>query len=271
MMNIVIDFSDVSKTFENLGADLEKAANQAASELAPAIYGHLLEEANSKLHSRRKMFIDALSFKQESDRSFTVTLDKKAVWIDDGMDEHEMLTALLKSPKAKTSASGDKYIVVPFDHSPGKGASSTTPAQQDLISTIKKDLKKKAIPFGKIEKDPSGQPKIGNLHRLDIMDSPLKTHNGPGQGKGRIGDVKQGPTGIPFLQGIQISQKPKEGGGVKRNISTFRVASSKMKGTGRWVHPGLEPTDLMKEAYEWGLKHLDDVILPRIFSQILGR
>lgn len=660
MMNIVIDFSNVSKTFENLGADLEKAANQAASELAPAIYGHLLEEANSKLHSRRKMFIDALSFKQESDRSFTVTLDKKAVWIDDGMcvvygkspnhipkvltpdglvsvteikpghmvmnalgkwtevlfvhdrflwdwcqedmdeqetlnsfgylasslsksshkpvvmrcrscdgtrvapkkqdicrpgkppfchkcasenplisierdrdgykvklvltgdhqvltpdgwitadelsqqskqkmmtpkwgkcqgcdskvllgvpsfcssscaaramnldklskgthvsqdpewmknvyfakvangkriskaedlfaqtlekmgytvgfsgsgcdwirqqafdspnrdkanrkryfwpdfyneklklilevdgqafhsgatnverdrkrdlaliekygvqiirlpaklgykprklretleailanheeevelepvkvrakrltpgrsnpfsrawditvadgssfvcqemvihnSEHEMLTALLKSPKAKTSASGDKYIVVPFDHSPGKGASSTTPAQQDLISTIKKDLKKKAIPFGKIEKDPSGQPKIGNLHRLDIMNSPLKTHNGPGQGKGRIGDVKQGPTGIPFLQGIQISQKPKEGGGVKRNISTFRVASSKMKGTGRWVHPGLEPTDLMKEAYEWGLKHLDDVILPRIFSQILGR
>jgi len=270
MMNITIDFSDISRMFGSLASDIEKAANQAAAELAPAIYGHLLEQANSKLHSRRKMFVDALSFKQESDKSFVVTLDKKAVWIDDGMDEHSMLEALLKSPKAKHAADGSTYIVVPFDHSPGKGVTNSTPAQQSLISTIKKDLRQKNIPFAKIEKNQSGQPKIGNLHRLDILNSPLKTHEGPGQGKGRIGDVRQGPTGIPFLQGIQISQKMKQGGGVKRDISTFRVASSKMKGTGRWVHPGLEPTDLMKEAYEWGIKHLDDVILPKIFNQLIG-
>jgi hypothetical protein len=187
-----------------------------------------------------------------------------------------MLDALLASPKAKTSKDGSRYLTVPFDHSPGKGKTGTTPAGKTLIDTIKNELKSRGIPFGKIEKGPDGKPLLGNLHSIDITKEPPKTGEGPGQGKGPIGDVRQGPTGIPFLQGIRISQKsvkdPKTGKeGVKRSIMTFRTASSKMKGTGRWVHPGLDPKNMMEEGAHWASDQWARIIGPEMVKNVVSK
>lgn len=197
-------------------------------------------------------------------RRWDITVDSGESFVCQGMlihnSNHEMIDNLLKNPKAKQAADGSKYLAVPFKHN--KGATQSTVAEQDLTSTVKSFLRNhnkknpdNKIGYGSIERNPDGRPKLGLLHQFSINTGYNKTHEGPGQGKGPIGAVKQGPTGIPFLQGIRIYQREvtdKQGKkSVERNIMTFRMVSSKHRGTGRWRHPGLEPAHLFDEAAEW--------------------
>jgi hypothetical protein len=162
--------------------------------------------------------------------------------------------------------------VIPFSHGPGKGQTSTTPAQQSLISTIKKEMAQRKIPWNKIENDDTGSPRLGMLHAFDISSKPLKTHHGAGQGWGQIGQVRQGPTGIPFLHGVRVYQhRIKTESGlekVKRSVMTFRIVSSKHAGTKRWFHPGLPAEHLFEEAAEWAQKEWSEKALPQIIEAL---
>jgi len=133
-------------------------------------------------------------------------------------------------------------------------------------------MQKRKIPFGKIEKDDQGKPKQGLLHSFSITDSPIKTHQGSGQGHGPIGSVRQGPTGIPFLKGVKVYQKEVVGKSGKKSIQkqimTFRIVSSKMKGTGRWFHPGVEAKHFMDEALDWAKKEFEKTMKDRISAEI---
>jgi hypothetical protein len=251
--------------------DASKAAMKSAGQrLTAMVRAHVAEEANKKLHTRREMFLEGLSHFQLDDNTWVVNLDAKVRWIDDGMPQHSMIDDLLKSKKAKTAKDGSKYVVVPFQHK--KGPTQMTPAQKTLLDTIKKELKSRKIPYGKTETDSSGKPKIGLLHKFDIKSQPIKQSHGPGQGKGPIGSVMQGPTGIPLLQGIRIYQrqvKNKDGShSVKRDIMTFRVASSKHKGQGRWDHPGNEAMKMMDEAYHWAKQTWEKDVVPQLILEL---
>jgi hypothetical protein len=160
-----------------------------------------------------------------------------------------------------------RYLVVPFDHK--KGPTKSTPAQQDLTNTIKAELKRRNIPYGSLEKDAKGNVKTGTLHSFNIMSRPTKSHDGPGQGHGPIGAVRQGNTGIPFLQGVRVIQKQIAGTQkFAKNIMTFRVASSKHKGSGKWQHPGLVPRKFFDKAAEWAIEQFLTHIAPRILSSL---
>lgn len=271
MIKLDLDAADIFNLEAHLKDAAESAMKKATAGLAAAIDGHLREEAARKLKSRREMFVNALSMK-EVEGVWVVNLDKKAVWIDDGMQEHEMIDDLLKAKSAKTAADGSRYTIVPFKHGPGAGKTNSTEAQLDLVSTIKTALKKQDIPFGSIEKNADGTPKEGLLHKLDITSGPLKTANVPGQGKGPIGSVRQGSTGTPFLQRLNIYQKtttnPDGSKSTKRSIMTFRTVSSKQKGTGKWVHPGLAPKNLMDEAFQWALQEWEKTIAPQTIADL---
>lgn len=277
MIRLNLDISALLSIQKGLEPAIRDSLNKAGAKLAQATHSHIIEQAQAKLHTRRQMFIEHLTvfpLEQSGQGVWIVNLDKKYRWIDDGMDEHEMLEDLLKSPKAKTSKDGSRYITIPFDHSPGKGKTGTTPAGKTLIDTIRGELKTRGIPFGKIEKGPDGKPLLGNLHNIDITKAPVKTAEGPGQGWGAVGDVRQGPTGIPFLQGIRISQKnvkdPKTGKeSVKRSITTFRVASSKQAGKGMWKHPGLEPKHMLEEGAIWAAQQWERIVGPEMVAAVV--
>lgn len=286
MLLIDLDMTPLIKMGQGLEGTLREAARKAGSELAPAVHAHIIEEANKKLHARRQAFIDGVNFKQEGPDTWLITLDSSARWIDDGLEPHEMIDDLLsqrkgKSKGPKTSKDGSRYRVIPFFHGPGKGPTTSTPAEATLQATIKAELKKapnqltggRGIPYAKIENGPNGQPALGLVHSLDVMHAPVKTANGPGQGWGRIGDPRQGATGIPFLQGIRIYQQQVKGpdgkSRVKRAIMTFRTVSSKHKGTGRWFHPGLQPVNIFEEAHAWGVRKWETEILPKISQWVL--
>lgn len=271
MIYLNVDLAGVLELRKELEPKVQNALNEAARDLATAVHAHILEEVQQKLHSTRDKYIAGLEFKQINDSTWVINLDKSAMWIEEGMPEHEMLDNLLASPKAKTAKDGSKYLVVPFDHK--KGPTQQTQAQKSLTDTLKYEMAKRKIPYGKIETDSSGKPKLGLLHKFDVLKTPLKTHDAPGQGKGPIGQVRQGPTGIPFLQGVRVYQqkiKDKASGkeSVKRNIMTFRVASSKHKGTGRWVHPGLEARKFFEEAEQWALEQWTLKIVPDIMKRL---
>lgn len=281
----------------DLGDVAETEMQRAAANLTAATKGKIAEIANEKLHSRRGMYLDALTHFQIDDNTWVVNLDKGARWIDDGMPEHSMLESLLKSKKAKRSKDGSTYVVVPFQLN--KAKQNLTPAQQSLLNTIKSEMAKapgdeKVTPT-KIETHADGSPKLGLVRTMDVMSKPPSTARKP-LGRG-IGGVAQGPTGIPLLQGVRIYQKqikkPDGSMGVGRFVMTFRVASSKhkdvvpssttaawrqkhtdkdgkTKGQARWQFPGVEATNIMEEGMRWSLEQWEQKIAPAVLARIVA-
>lgn len=286
MISLNLDLSDLASLLDMKPA-VDKAVKEAARDLAHMTHGKIRDLARQHLKGRYEKYVSGLSVKELENDVFLIVLDEKSRWVEDGQKPFDMLDGLLKSPKAKMSKSGAKYIVVPFDHSPGKGSTAQGgqhgAAQQDLVSTIRQDLKrqnkerkaigKAEIPFAQIEKGPDGNPLIGRLHSFSISGKPKKTGYGPGQGHGPEGWVRMGPTGIPFLHGVNIYQTKYKGAQgeerTRRSIFTFRTASSNQKGRA-WQHPGNEPLMLMEQGLEWARSEWETKISPEIIDKILS-
>lgn len=265
MFKVNVDTSALT-ALTGLKDALDQEAKLAAKNLAAMGYAKMHELAAQRLHSRREMFVQGLDLKQVDDNTWVIVVDAKVRFIDDGLKPYNMLDSLLKSPKAKSGKKG-KYLAVPFHHGPGKGPATATPAQLDLISTVRAAMKKQGIPFKKIETGPNGQPLLGRLHSFDINEKPIKKFEGPGQGKGPIGQVKQGSSGIPLLRGVNVIQRM-VGGKARKEILTFRMASESQRGTGKWDHPGLAPQMLTDTTADWMLKTWNDEIVPALIANI---
>jgi hypothetical protein len=267
---------DLAKGFE---AELKSSVQEAARDLSVMLHARAVELSGEKLHSRREMYIRALSLHEE-EGAFVLALDASANWVEDGLPARNLLESLLKSPKAKRGLDGSKYLVVPFELGPGKGPTNTPASTLDLVNTVKAEMKKRRIPMG-VERDDQGRPKLGRLHKFDITSGPMKTHQAPGQGWGRIGDVKQGPNarqavgggpaggGTPFLQGVNVYQTAVAGGGVKRSISTFRVASSKHESP-RWDVKELEGVHIFESLEKWAAEQVETMI-PQIIENLASK
>lgn len=291
MFHVNLDISALLKLDEELEPAMKAAAAKAAQDLTAQTHAHIVEQVQAKLRSTREKYLDNLAFHQVNETTWVVDLAPGAMFIEEGLPPNfDMIDALLDdSPrpgnksrsdngvakgKTKTAKDGSRYRVIPFEHN--KAPTRQTPAQTDLTNTIKSEMKKLGAPYGKLEKDLSGQPKLGLVRKFDIMSKPTKSLDGPGQGKGPIGQVRQGPTGIPFLQGVRVYQRnvtDKKSGkaSTKKFIMTFRIVSSKHKGQGRWVHPGLEGKKFFDEAFEWALKQWEEKIAPELAEDLINR
>lgn len=288
---INLDMSDIIRMEENLRPAMETAMKRAAEALTAETHAHIVEQVQQRLHSTREKYLAHLGFHQVNETTWVVDLMPGAFFIEEGLPPNfDMIDALLDdSPRpgsqapsgrpnvakgrTKTAKDGSRYRVIPFEHS--KGPSKQTPAMKSLTDTIKSELKRQKLPgIGTIEKNADGTPKTGFIRELDITKRPLKTGPGPGQGHGPVGSVRQGPTGIPFLQGVRIYQQKvtdKQGNeSVKKFAMTFRIVSSKMKGQGRWVHPGLEGRRFFDEAFDWALDQWENKIKSQILDDVVG-
>jgi len=277
MLHINIDLSDLL-SIADITDGVQKEADRAAAELAAMTQSKIIELAAEKLHSRREAYVEKLTLGEE-DGVHMVVLDASVRWIEDGQPAWDMLPSLLASKNAKTAKDGSQYAIVNFAHggpSQGKaggpqlGPATNGPIQQDLVSTIQAAMRSKKIPWGKIEKDANGEARLGRLHNFSIMTKPLKTQESPGMGKGPLGQARQGNAGIPFLQDVSVHQFKDDNGKIQRSISTFRIASSKHKGTGKWLHPGNKPMYLFEEAAQWAEDVWIRQIGPALMAKILA-
>ena len=272
MLSVTIDLSALQPLADL--SQLERIGNEAAASLALLTQAKVEELAGEKLHSRLDMFRKNLSIKQEDSGVWIIHLDAEADWIEEGVKAHSMVSDLLKSPKAKISEKGEKYLVVPFAMTSGKsGPTQTTNVQQQLVQSVKKQLKDAKISFGKIEKDASGMPLLGTLHKLNLSTPSRKDWAQPGHGHGGAGWGPPGypmigATGIPFLAGAQVTQSLNSKGKVERSVMTFRVVKEGHEQEGRWYHPGLEPLNAFGQAYDWAMRELETNVYPDIMRKI---
>jgi hypothetical protein len=272
-----MDVSELEEFADSLKQEVEEEMNAAAGALQQMVAGKMVELARDRLKSRFQDYVGAISTSQEGGE-WIVNLDASAMYIEDGQEEFNMLDGLLASPKAKTAKDGSKFIVVPFSQGPGIGPGSeggmSGASHQDLISSIKSEMRRRRISFSKIEKNQSGEPLLGKIHSFPVA-TPAKTQEGPGQGHGGIGAPRQGPTGTPFLNNVSVYQtkvKDKKGKEkIQRSVLTFRVASSKQQGSGLWDHPGNDAEKIMEEAFEWAKEEWERSIAPEILANITAK
>lgn len=263
MITITLDLEDLLglKKIEETAKEVIKKANEGA---AKTLRGYIVTEADKVLHSRKKAYIESIILQKEDD-FYIVALDKKAAWIEDGMDQTDMVPFFMKSSKVKQGKNG-KFLTIPFNLGYQKGV-ATTPAKADLIATVKQELASRKINYSTVERDEQGAPKLGKLHSLSIKDRPVKTQEGPNQGHRPVGAVKQGPSGRAWLDGIKIYQVKGPKGGVKRAIFTFRTVKPEHSGQ-MWIHPGLDGVNIFEKAADFMQKELDDNIIPKILEEI---
>lgn len=281
LLYLELDPREIDRLAKDFGKSAEDKLHQYAKDLAAQTHAKVVELASEGLHQRRERYLAALSFDAVNDNTWVITLDADALWIEEGLPEdYQMLPKLLASSKAKTAKDGSKYVVVPFSQGPGGGRhlnSESGKTNDDLRRAVEIELKKRKIPFAKIERDiNTGLPKLGKLHDIDYLhpkSHPNKTHEGIGQGQGAIGDARQGHSGDRYLDRIRIYQRQVLGKGgrqkVVRGIVTFRTASSKQDASRYWVHPGSAPKKFFEQAYQWALDEWDKRIVPAVMADLM--
>jgi len=237
MFELKFDLSDLMDLGE-MQSKCEDLSAKYSKELAEATYGKVVEIAEKKLNTRKERFLKGLSMDNPGKAEWSVVLDEKVVWIDDGLSPYDQKEALLKTG-AKTSASGSRYKVIGFEHKGG------TPAQSSLTQTIQAELGRRKA---------TGQ----NIDKFNIMDAPMST-SALKIGAGPKGQVAQGAaSGIPLLKGVNMIRnssniKTRQ---LNEKAVTFRTVSDNSPGDS-WKHPGLEKTGIFDEATEWAEKEAE--------------
>lgn len=268
---VTLDISNLTQFLENFKKELVSDLSKSVKGLAVDTQTHIVEQANNKLKSSRKDYLENLSQAEKiDDYLWEITLKADAEWIEQGLPNNfDMKKGLLNTErpgskgKIKTIENpdnpdyGKKYRVVAFDQAtmPSQMSSNEDKLkyQQELIKKVKSELRKREIPYKKLELDPStGSPRVGKLHSFDI-ESGI-----PGKGN------------TPVLHGLSIYQtKDATTGKVKRSITTFRTVKEGQDG--KWIHPGLEGKKFFDEAKKWAEDRWEKDILPSLVSKYESR
>lgn len=244
-LKVEIDIEKIVNEFKKFELELTQELTAAVSGLASMTHARVIEEADQELKSNRELFKDNCKFEQIGPSLWSITILDPALFIEDGIEnDFDMKPGLLKN--AKTSANGNRYKIIPFDH--GAAPSTMGGYAKQISKEIRSKLKKENVNFKKIELNNDGSPKLGKLHSFDF--------GGEVPGKGNT----------PIMQGISIYQSAK-GGNVRRDILTFRTVTSGPASNGKWHHPGLKGKKFLEAAQAWALNEWETSILPPILEK----
>lgn len=242
-LKIKIDVQYLAKQCKEFAMEAESDMRKGVANLSALAHAKIRELASEKLHSTRNTFLDNLSQVEEVVPGvFVITLNEAALFIEEGMERHDMKPDLLKN--AMVGKNG-RYKIIPFKHS--KLPQDTTGKEQNIVQQIKSKLKKEKVPFRKIEYDSKGDPRLGKLHTF--------SWGGEKPGKGNTG----------VLERVNVYQTKGPTGNVRRDIFTFRTVTDKQ--TDKWVHPGVKAAKILDEAGDWAEKTWENEILPEILNK----
>ncbi len=277
--HLKLSLPELENVYNQIQDVVDDSMMNAARDLAVATYGHIIEQVQQKLHSSRQKYIDSLSFEEVSEGVFEIRLSKEAMWIEEGMDRHEMIDDIIEGGSAPNynKKDGSKFKRIPIQIN--KPPNAQTASQRMIANVVKRELRKAGIKYGGIERDAQGKPLIGVLHKMDIADKPIKTHHGVGQGHGDVGHVIQGMGGTPILHGLTVAQKSMahlagknigqmQDPSTRKDILTWRVISTKHKGTGRWIHPGVEAHNFFEDADTWMKSEWENSVKPSVLKEL---
>lgn len=241
-----LDVEEITSRFSEFAKEVKTDLENAVKNLATLTRAQIHLEAQSELHTTRKIYLDNLSNPTESTPGvWVITLDEPALFIEEGIEPNkDMKPELLK---------GASHRVIPFKYD--TPPTETAPSTQLLINEIKKKLKNEKIPFKKIEYNKDGSPKTGKIHDLKWGVDLPGGRNRPGKGD------------TPQLKGLSIYQQVTKTGNVRRDILTFRTVSSGPASQGKWIHPGLTAKKYMDKAFDQAMAEWEAKILPEIIEK----
>ncbi len=242
-----IDSKGIAETFGELKVNVQKDIQTSVESLANMTHARVMELARDNLGSLSKKYMEGVSFSNPEPNFWIVSLDEKLLWVEEGRKSGSMVDDLLRTG-AKTSKDGYKYKVIPFEHS--KNPTEQSEKAQKLANEIKAVFKERGISWKKIEYDKSGSPRLGKIHSMNI-------ESGRPTPKSKY----------PALHGVAVYQTKKPGGGISRDVMTFRIVSEKHKAEGKWVYPGRQGDKLLDKAFSWAMDVFDREILPAIFEK----
>ena len=218
---------------DQLTKEIENRAKQGMRLLQQQIYGKIVEKVQEKLKSTRHIYLANLGMLNETDNLYVVYLKKEAAWIEDGIEPHEMIDNLTRGPKSKQAQDGSRYNIIPFKHN--KTPQHTSRAQMQIQRVVKQELKKRGLDKPIMV---DGRPQLG---RVVTLKTELASKGMP------VNKFDK-----PILAGLTIYQKAvKTTTGktkIQRDVMTFRVVSTKQKGSGMWYHPGLSAANFFQEV-----------------------
>lgn len=246
-LKLNIDAAKIAESFKDFALEVEQDIQKAVGQLAAMTHAKVVERASEELGSTRKKFMDSLGFEEVAPGVWIISIDESGMFVEEGIEANKDMKPDLLKNGAKTSKTGNRYKVIPFDY--GKAPSQMTGSTQQLVSQIKQALKKENVSFKKIERNSDGSPKVGKLHELNL--------GGPRLGKGNTAALK----------GLSIYQSMTKSGNVKRDILTFRTVSSGPASAGKWHHPGMEGKKYLEWALEQATKEWETEILPKIMEK----
>lgn len=247
-----IDANAIAEQFKAFKLEVEQDLNKAVANLAAITDAKVKEMANQELHTSRQEFMDSLGFEEVSPGVWIISVDESGLFVEEGIDANKDMKPGLLAKDFKVSKDGNRYKAIPFDY--GAPPSTQSPSTMQIVSYLRQQLKKEAIPFKKIERNTDGSPKVGKLHEFDFG-NPRGTMGGPGKGN------------TPVLNGLSIYQTVTKTGNVRRDILTFRTVSSGPGSQGKWHHPGLEAKKFLDRALDWAMKEWEEKILPEVMKK----
>lgn len=256
-----LNFDRALEEFAGRQQELAKDLITGVQNLQASVHAHVLEQVNERLHSRQEMFRKALKVQQTDEHTWVMTIPAEVMWIEEGLQAGSMLPALLRSPKAKTSKKGHRYVIIPFKHGEAnqrRGDSQSAKLAQRLNKHLRSELKKRGVPYKKIERGHDGTPKIGRLHAFDLGGEQR------GATKYNVGWTSPALDGVRIYQSMAVDAKGKKT--IQRDIVTFRIASSKHFGL-KWNRPAMPGMNFLEEARKFALEEWEQRILPTILQK----
>lgn len=246
-LKLEIDIKEITKEFAELKDKIQKEVIQGVEALASMTHAKLREEARDNLGSLAKKYQNAIEFINPEENLWVVNLKEEAMFIEEGR-KSGFMNELLTGKSSKVNKDGQRYAVIPFEHS--KNPSEQSEKAKKLSEDIKSFLKQNKVSYKKLEYGPDGSPRVGLLHRFDIK------------------SARPSPKAkYPALQGVAIYQTKQNDGSVRRDVMTFRIISEKHREEGRWVHPGLKAEKLMDKVFEWACREWEQTVLPSILNE----
>jgi len=236
-------FEELIDKCQRVMQGLENGLSACLESIPLLVRQEINTRATRQLDSTKSEYLNALSSGYEGD-IYVVELKEEAKlanMLEKGCSEFDLKVGLLKSPKAKMSKQGNKYIHVPMPQNK-TGRDATTDKGQALQTKIRAALERPSFAKAKIALRPDGT--VSSMEQVISSDPETQ--------------------GLYRVRKFASMEAYKAGG---RPHSTqhvlFRTVSENSK-PGSWQHPGLRAQNILGQTQQWC-----DSVLPEMLASII--
>jgi hypothetical protein len=204
--------------------------------LGAAARAEWISQASDELRSTSRAYIQGIGEAVVGENSVSITLTGRLpLMVEEGWPQTDLRTTLLRSPKAKTSKAGHKYMSIPFRHgTPGTSGRNVGRAMPRPIHNVAKHLGATHSPARRLGLQGPRQPA---LHAGMKMSRKAKTILESKEKKWHSSSIYTG-----MIRKVAEYRNPDTGEtSMQSSYQTFRTISENVKvDPNHWLHPGIK-------------------------------